>query len=144
MENLNPGAHRLRETVCADGHHHDFLNIEGVISMGAAVEDVHHRGRQHMGMNTAHVSPERLARRLSRSTGHSQADTEDGISAQARFVVGPVQADQVTVNAFLVEGITPGKDGKNLGIDALNRGADTLAVPACPAITAFHRLISPC
>jgi len=52
---LDPVAHRLGEGRRAVRHDHELLEVERVVGVGAAVDDVHHRHRQAIGP----LAPER-------------------------------------------------------------------------------------
>ena len=43
------------------GHDHELLEVDLVVGVGAAVEHVHHRHRQHVRVGAAEVAPQRLA-----------------------------------------------------------------------------------
>ena len=49
VEDLGAHAQRLGERSRADRHDHELLDVDRVVGMGAAVDDVHHRHRQHAG-----------------------------------------------------------------------------------------------
>jgi len=49
------GAHR---------HDHEFLEVDGVVGMFAAIDDVHHRHRQDMGRDAADIAIERQTARI--------------------------------------------------------------------------------
>ncbi len=59
MEDLGAHPQRLAERAGADGHDHELLEVDAVVRVGAAVEHVHHRHRQHMGGLAAQVAPQR-------------------------------------------------------------------------------------
>src|SRR6267378_52751 len=46
MENFNAPTEGFRETGGADRHDHEFLEIDGAVGMGAAIENVHHGARE--------------------------------------------------------------------------------------------------
>ena len=62
--------------------------------MGAAVDDVHHRHRQHVGAGAADIAVERQVRFLRRRLGDREADAQDGVGAQAGLVRRAVELDQ--------------------------------------------------
>ena len=47
VEHLDPGAQRLGEAVEAQRHRHELLDVQRVVGVGAAVDEVHARHRQH-------------------------------------------------------------------------------------------------
>ena len=48
VEYLDAVAQALGERRRADGQDHEFLNVDAVVGVRAAVDDVHHRQRQHV------------------------------------------------------------------------------------------------
>ena len=57
---------RLGERARADRHHHELLEVDAAVGVRAAVEDVHHRHRQH---GAADASVERADVRVERHAG---------------------------------------------------------------------------
>src|SRR5436189_304734 len=51
--------------------------------MRAAVDDVHHRHRQDVGLGAADITVERQAGGVGRGLGHRQRNAENGIGAEA-------------------------------------------------------------
>jgi hypothetical protein len=39
---------KASEKSSPDRHHHEFLEIDRIVGMGAAVQDIHHRHRQQV------------------------------------------------------------------------------------------------
>ena len=62
MENFRAHANRVATGIGAHRHDHEFLNIDGIVGMFAAVDDVHHRRRQNMGEDSANIAIERQPR----------------------------------------------------------------------------------
>ena len=56
---LRAPTQRLAERRRADRHDHELLEVDRVVGVHAAVEHVHHRHRQHMGVDAADVPVER-------------------------------------------------------------------------------------
>ncbi|GAG84222.1 unnamed protein product, partial [marine sediment metagenome] len=54
MKDFDTHADGLRACVGGDRHDHEFLNINWIISMGTAIDDVHHRHRQSARASPAH------------------------------------------------------------------------------------------
>lgn len=40
VEDFRPAARRFREAVSADRHHHEFLKVDRIVGMRAAIDDV--------------------------------------------------------------------------------------------------------
>ena len=117
-ENLGADAHRIRDRGRADRLNHEFLDVDGVVGMLAAIDDVHHRHRQGAGRNAADIAIQRHAIIGGGGLGQGQRHAEDGIRAQARFIGCAVQVDEDIVDADLILGIQPGQRVEYL---ALNR-----------------------
>ena len=61
VEDLGAHAQRLGERRRADRHDHELLEVDRVVGVRAAVEDVHHRHGQHVRRLAAEVAPQRQA-----------------------------------------------------------------------------------
>ena len=72
VENLCTHTERFLEAGCACRHDHEFLNINVVVGVGAAVDDVHHRQRQLAGVGSADIFIERLSGFFGCSLGDGQ------------------------------------------------------------------------
>ena len=55
VEDLGAGAGRFAKKFGALGHDHELLEIDGRVGVRAAVDDVHHRHRQDLGVRAAEV-----------------------------------------------------------------------------------------
>ena len=124
----------------AEGHDHEFLGIGGLPGgVRAAIEDVHHRDGQHMGIDAADVAVERQAEGIGGSFGNCQAGAQNGIGAQLGFIGGAVQLDHGHIDGFLLDGIPADQGIGDLAIDILNRFENTLAeVAGFVAIAQFQ------
>ena len=85
--------------------------------MRAAVEDVHHRHRQHVRGLAAEVAPQRQALLGRRRARGGQRHAEDRVGAEARLVVGAVELDQRAVERRLVERVEAGDRLGDLAVD---------------------------
>ena len=59
VEDLGAHPQRLGEASAPTGHDHELLEVDLVVGVRAAVQDVHHRHRQHVRRLAAQVAPER-------------------------------------------------------------------------------------
>src|SRR3546814_3652472 len=73
VENLAAPAHRLGDAAGADGHDHEFLHVDRIVGMFAAVDDVHHRHRQGARRDAADIAIERQAARSEEHTSELQS-----------------------------------------------------------------------
>ena len=83
-----------RNDSAPERHDHEFLEIDVVVGVLAAVEDVHHRHRQILGVGAAEVAVERQPDRVGGGVGDGQGDAEDGVGAELGLVGRAVQFDQ--------------------------------------------------
>ncbi len=135
MEDLGAGAQRLGEAVVADRHHHEFLEVDRIVRVGAAVEDVHHRHRQDRRVDAADIAVERQVGRDRRGLCDGQRDAEDGVGAEAALVVGAVERDHQLVDVALALGVEAGERVEQLAVDGVDGIADALAAVAVAAVT---------
>ena len=95
--------------------------------MRAAIDDVHHRHRQDMGVGAADIAVERQAGRLGRRLGDGQRDAEDGVGAEPLLVGRAVELDHRLVDVDLVLGFHAADRLEDLAVDGLDRLLDALA-----------------
>jgi len=95
--------------------------------VGAAVEDVHHRDRQDVGVGAADVAVERQVGGVRGGLRHGQGDAEDGVRAQLALVLGTVEFDHDRVDQALIGGILADDLVLDLLHDVLHGLADRLA-----------------
>ena len=103
MEHLRRHPERLAETGRPHRHDHELLQVQPIVGMGPAVDDVHERHRQHSRIRPAQISIERLARFIRRRLRHSQRHTENGIGAELALRFRAIQLDHRLIDADLVE-----------------------------------------
>ena len=72
VEDLGAHSDRLREGGSADRHDHEFLEVDIVVRVRAAVDDVHHRHGQNVGVEAADITEQRQAMSLGRGSGDRQ------------------------------------------------------------------------
>ena len=126
-------------------HNHELLGIGGLPGgMCAAIQDVHHRYRQHVRIYTAYVTVKRQAQTRRSSLGNSQRDAQDGVGAELTFVGCAVQGQEFHINGFLVGGIPAVKLFRDDIINCRNGFQHTLAAIALLiAIPQFKGLMDP-
>ena len=134
MQNLLQGvvdlgapAQSLGERLSANRHDHEFLEVDVVVSMHAAVEDVHHGSGQQMSVRTANILVERQSCFLGSCTSGCQRDAQDGVGAEASLVVSAVEGDHGIVDCALVVGLVAHELIGKLGVHMLDRSLDALA-----------------
>ena len=102
---LNSPPQSLGEAGSAGRDEHELLDVHRVGGMGATVENVHHRNRQHPSGRTAQVLEERDVEGGGRRPGRRQRDAEDGVGPEVGLVGGGVEVDHDLIERFLIDGI---------------------------------------
>ena len=87
------------------GDDHEFLEIDRGIAMRAAVDDVHHRHGQHLGVRAAEVLVKRLAQLISRSLGNRQGGAQDGVRTEIGLGLGAIGSKHEAVETHLIGGV---------------------------------------
>ena len=108
-------------------HDHELLEVDRVVGVGAAVEDVHHRHGQHVRRVAAEVAPQRQPLLGRGGVRGRQRDAEDRVGAQPRLVGRAVEVDQRAIEALLVGRVAAGDRLGDLAVDV----ADRLASRPC-------------
>jgi hypothetical protein len=107
-----------------------------------AVEDVHHRHRQDVGVGAAEVAEQRQARGVRGGLGHGQRDAEDGVGAELALVVGAVERQHLGVDEPLLAGLEAEQLRADLVEHGVDRVLDALAqVAALVAVAQLQRLV---
>ena len=116
-----------------DRSDHELLDVDVGVGVGAAVDDVHHRYRQDVGVGAPDVAVERQLRRGGRGVRHRQRHPEDGVGAQLGLVLGRVQVQHRLIHQPLFTGVEADQLGPEL-VDHPEHGlGHTLApVPGIP------------
>ena len=112
------GAHR---------HDHELLEVDVVVGMHAAVEDIHHRCGQQVGVDATQVLVQRQARRLGSGAGNGQRHAQDGVGTELGLVGGTVRGNQRGINGALVEGVETHDGVSALVVDVLDGLRNALA-----------------
>ena len=132
---------RLAEGLGADRRDHELLDVDAAVGVRAAVDDVHHRHRQDVGVRATDVAEQRQLRRLGRGAGDSQRDAEDRVGADLGLVVGAVQVDHRLVDQPLLGGVQPQQRRAQVVEHREHSLLDTLAaVAAGVAVATLGRL----
>ena len=121
VERLRAHAQALAERGGADRHDHELLEVDRVVGVGAAVDDVHHRHGQHARRLPAEVAPQRQALLGGGRARGGERHAEDRVGAQARLVRRAVELDQRPVEPRLVERVVARDGLRDLPVDVLDR-----------------------
>ena len=143
VEDLCAATECVGEGFGADGQDHEFLEVDRVVGMGAAIDDVHHRRRQDVRVGAADIAIERKRRGLRRGLGHRHRDAEDRIGAEAGFVRRAVEFDHHGVDVALVGRVEAEQLREDLVIDGSDGLEDALAeVTRLVAVAELDRFVS--
>ena len=141
-ENLRADPHRLGHRAGRHRLNHEFLDVDGVVGMFAAVHDVHHRHRQRAGEHAAHITIQRHVQIGRRRAGHGQAHRQYGVGPQPRLVGRAVQLDHRLVDGNLLLGIEAADGVQYLALDVGDGLPHALAAIApLVAIPQLHGLV---
>ena len=111
---------------------HQLLQVEVVVGVLAAVDDVHHGHRHLHRAHAAKVAVQGQTGFFGRSARHRHRDRQHGVGTQARLVGSAVQIHQGSVQKGLLGGIQTQHGLGDFGVDELDRAQHALA-----AVTAF-------
>ncbi|EAQ03551.1 probable phosphopyruvate hydratase [Pseudooceanicola batsensis HTCC2597] len=144
VKDLGAHAHGLADVARADRHDHEFLDVDGIVGVFAAVDDVHHRHRQDPRRGAADIAKERLHGELGRRLGRRQRHAQDGVRAEPALVVGPVQFDHRHVEPDLVRRIQPQQVLGDLAVHRRHRLEHALArIPRLVPVALLDGLVGP-
>ena len=143
MKHFGAHAHGFGDARGAHRHDHEFLEVDRIVGVHAAVDDVHHRHGQQRRFRPADIAIERLASRGGLGLGRGHRHAENGVGAEPLLVRGAVEIAQELVEPALVGGVEAGQALSDLAIDGGDRLPHALAAVARPAISELMRLMRP-
>ena len=144
MENLRAHAQGVGEGFGAGRQDHELLDVDRIVGVGAAIDDVHHRRRQNAGRDAADVAIQRQARRNGAGLGRRQRHAQDGVGAQTTLVGRAVKFDHRLVQAALVFGVHAGQGVEDFAVHGVDGLLNALAAPdVLVAVTQFDGLVRP-
>src|SRR5262249_46659024 len=101
VEHLGAHAERLTEGPRSKGHDHELLEVEVVVGVLAAVEDIHERHGQVLGVAAAQVAVQRQLDRHGGRMGYGQGNAQHRVGAELVLVGSAVDLDQGAVDVRL-------------------------------------------
>ena len=137
---LGPPAQRLGEGRRADRRDHELLHVHVGVGVRAAVENVHHRDREHMRVGPAEVAEQLKSARVGRRACHGHRHADDGIGAEPGLAGRPVKVDQRLVHQPLVVGLVAEQLVLDLLGHRVNGLGDALAAELAAAVPQLNRL----
>ena len=112
--------HGFAEGGSTHGNDHQLLQIQAVVGVCTAVDDVHHGHRHLHGAGTTKVTVQRQAAFFCGGAGHGHGHGQRGIGTEAAFVVAAVEVNQGAVQEGLLGGIQTENGFRNFGIHMLH------------------------
>ena len=131
---------RLAEGRGADRGDHELLDVDVGVGVRAAVDDVHHRHRQQVGVGAADVAEQRQAGRLGGGLGGGERDAEDRVGAELGLVGRAVEVEHRLVDEALVVGVEADDRAGDRVDDAADGLLHALAEVALAAVAQLDRL----
>ena len=141
VEDLRAHAQAVREGLGAHRHHHEFLDVNLVVRVRAAVQDVHHGNGQRPGIHPTHVPVQGLAQAVRSSACHRKAHAENGVGPQIAFVLRAVDFKHGLVNETLVGDVEAHKRFLQFNVDVRNGFLHALAHPSVSAIAKLNGFV---
>ena len=127
VEDLGAPADGFTEGGRTDRDDHQLLQVEVVVGVGAAVDDVHHRHRQLHAAHAAEVAVQGQTGLFGRGARDGHRHRQHRVRTQARLVVGAVEVDQGLVQEGLFGGVQAQHGFRDLGVDVLDGVQHALA-----------------
>ena len=109
--------------------------------MHAAIDDVHHRHRQHLRLRAADIAIERKARAFRRRLRDRQRHAEDRVRAEALLVRRAVERAHHAIEPRLVFRVHAAERVEDLAVHRGDGFLDALAAIALAAVAQFHRFM---
>ena len=141
VEDLDRDPEPLGERLRPARDDHELLEVERVVRVRAAVDDVQHRHRQDVRLRAADPAVERHACGRGGRLRSGERRAEDRVRAEARLVLGAVERDERGVDRALIGGVEPDQSRRDLRAHVVDRLPYALAEPrAGIAVAKLDRL----
>ena len=127
VEDLGADAERLGEGLGAGGDDHELLEVEPVLGVRAAVDDVHERHRQRPRAVAAEPAVQRSARVCGGRLRGGERAAEDRVRTEPALVRRSVELDQQVVERALIVRVDAGERARDLAVDVRDRFQHALA-----------------
>src|SRR5882762_9292016 len=120
MKNFYAPAQRLGKRWRAHWHDHELLEVDVVVGMGSAVQDVHHRHGQCVGCSTTQIAVERQLECVCAGASGGHRYGQDRVRSKATFVGSTVEFDHLGVECALVGRVHPAQGFCDFAVDVLD------------------------
>ena len=110
--------------------------------MGATIDDIHHRNGQSVSVRATDIAIQGDVESLGSGLGNSQADTQDGVSAQFALGGSTIQLQHLHIDSTLVEHAITLQRGSDDGVYVLHSLQHALAaIAVLVAVTKLQSLV---
>ena len=145
MKDLGAAAKRFAESRQTGRDNHEFLDVEVVVGMSAAVHNVHHRNGQRKAVDAAEITIQRKSAFFSSCACYRQGNSQNGVGAEAGLIRGAVELDHGAVNFRLLAGVVTDNFIADFVVDVGNGLKNTFAVIAGSiAVTKLNGFAAAC
>ena len=143
VKGLGADPEGLGEALRARRHDHELLEVDRVLGVHAAVQDVQHRHGEHARPVAADPAEERDAGISRSGLRDRERRAEDRVRAQPPLVRSAVELDEGTVDFRLRGRVHPDEGRGDLGLHASHRAQHAPAsVDRRVAVPQLHRLVA--
>ena len=127
VEHLGAPTKPLVKTGRAYRHDHEFLYIDIIGCVRAAVENVHHRYRKYIGADAAQKPVQGKAQRVCRGPGTGERNRQNRVCAKPGFVRRTVQAKHGRVDRPGMGSVHARQCGAYFGVDIFHSAQHALS-----------------
>ena len=93
MKYLNTASQRLAESRPSGGHNHKLLQIDIIISMASAIDNIHHGYRHNIGIRATNIPVKRKPGKFGGRLAYGQRDAQNCVGAEFAFIRGTIKFD---------------------------------------------------
>ena len=141
VERLRADPQCFGERARAGRHDHELLEVDRVLRVRTAVDDVHHRHRKRARALAAQRAEERHASLRRDGLRDGERDAEDRVRAETSLVRRAVELDQPPVDGLLVGPIERAHRVGDLAVDVRDRARHRLPAIRVLAVAELDRLV---
>ena len=130
VKNFHAAAQSLTKGIHTNGLDHEFLNVDVVVGMGPAIENIHHRHWHAHGAATSQrvdMPVQRYVLAGRRSLRRCQRDRQQRVGSEPRLIFGTVQIEHASIQIELIRCVDAPKTFAYLSVDEIYRFANTSA-----------------
>ena len=103
MENLSIHANPFTKCRSTNRHNHKLLNINGIVCVGATIQNVAHRHRKSISAKSANITVERKTKCICSSARGCKRDAKHRICTNICLILCPVNGHHRLINQALIK-----------------------------------------